>query len=620
MCIVQQWVPAYRDPFFVELKRLGASSGIDYQILAGDPPRSLASRGDKVPHNSGYRHAKVFSISAWGREVTYQLLGKEIRSADLVICEHAIRNINALVWSFIRKPKALAMWGHGRTYTKPTSGIEARLKVRLLKNLDWYFAYTQSGADFVSSHGLSQFRISPIINSTDTNGLRRECEAITAVEIEQFKSHLKIGDGPIGVFIGALDSSKRFDFLITSAQMICAQIPNFQLLVFGDGPLRSEVENIAQREHFITYAGRANIRTKALLSHIAGVILMPGRVGLIAVDSFAMGLPIATTAWDFHAPEFEYLENRRNAVISKNDVHDYSNSVVEILQDPVALGELKRVCSEEVSNYSIEAMAQNFHQGVLAALANSKRSIRRSFMGLTFSQRGKEDALRHYMNPQVGGGRAVHLVNSYTISQAYSAPDLLKILQEDELLCDGTPLAKFLSKREGAISPTRGPDFMRELLARSTPEMKHYFLGSTQETLNALICNSKMENSEIEIVGSHSPKMSMGFSDEIDGSMDLIRNSGATHVWVGLGTPKQDYVVHELAKHIGATFFAVGAAFDFLAGTVKEAPPIMRNSGFEWFYRFIREPKRLWRRYLVGNLKFLMICLWEALKFKRKPE
>jgi N-acetylglucosaminyldiphosphoundecaprenol N-acetyl-beta-D-mannosaminyltransferase len=128
-----------------------------------------------------------------------------------------------------------------------------------------------------------------------------------------------------------------------------------------------------------------------------------------------------------------------------------------------------------------------------------------------------------------------------------------------------------------------------------------------------------MANSEIAIVGSYSPKMSPGISDELNGWVDLIQNSGATHVWVGLGTPKQDYAVHELAKRIDATFFAVGAAFDFLAGTVKEAPPILCNSGFEWVYRLTREPKRLWRRYLVGNLKFLLICLLEVLKFRRNP-
>ncbi|KRE74505.1 hypothetical protein ASG77_07320 [Arthrobacter sp. Soil762] len=79
-------------------------------------------------------------------------------------------------------------------------------------------------------------------------------------------------------------------------------------------------------------------------------------------------------------------------------------------------------------------------------------------------------------------------------------------------------------------------------------------------------------------------------------------------MWVGLGTPKQDWEARRLAASIGATTIAVGAAFDFAAGTVKEAPKWVRLIGFEWFFRLCSQPKRLWRRYLIGNFEFLIVA------------
>jgi N-acetylglucosaminyldiphosphoundecaprenol N-acetyl-beta-D-mannosaminyltransferase len=86
---------------------------------------------------------------------------------------------------------------------------------------------------------------------------------------------------------------------------------------------------------------------------------------------------------------------------------------------------------------------------------------------------------------------------------------------------------------------------------------------------------------------------------------------------VGLGTPKQDYASSALAElHGKRTFASVGAAFDFKAGTVVEAPRWIQNSGFEWAYRFLREPRRLWKRYLVGNLVFILAVI----KGKKRSE
>lgn len=84
-----------------------------------------------------------------------------------------------------------------------------------------------------------------------------------------------------------------------------------------------------------------------------------------------------------------------------------------------------------------------------------------------------------------------------------------------------------------------------------------------------------------------------------------IRASGAQIAWVGLGTPKQDWEVARLAEELPVVAMAVGAAFDFLAGTKPQAPVWMRRTGTEWFYRLASEPRRLTKRYLWGNPRFI---------------
>jgi N-acetylglucosaminyldiphosphoundecaprenol N-acetyl-beta-D-mannosaminyltransferase len=88
----------------------------------------------------------------------------------------------------------------------------------------------------------------------------------------------------------------------------------------------------------------------------------------------------------------------------------------------------------------------------------------------------------------------------------------------------------------------------------------------------------------------------------------MINSSGADIVWCGLGTPKQDYWVAEFRPRLKASaILAVGAAFNFHAGQVRQAPRWMMKSGLEWLFRLSAEPKRLWRRYLVGNPRFILL-------------
>jgi N-acetylglucosaminyldiphosphoundecaprenol N-acetyl-beta-D-mannosaminyltransferase len=240
-----------------------------------------------------------------------------------------------------------------------------------------------------------------------------------------------------------------------------------------------------------------------------------------------------------------------------------------------------------------------------------------TFIGLEISSLQLEEVTHQLRIDGMRIGIAYHLVNAYTITLAAQHPNYFKILREDLNICDGKPLEVVMRLRGSSLKQIRGADLMREVLSDSESLARHFFLGSTEDVLNDLAISAKSRNPRIKIVGQFSPEFKTEFDAEIDLWVEQIERSGASIVWVGLGTPKQDYVVHRIARSLPVHALAVGAAFDFLSKNQKEAPLLLRNFGLEWIFRLLKEPKRLAARYLIGNFKFLKIVLMSSFKTKK---
>ncbi len=146
---------------------------------------------------------------------------------------------------------------------------------------------------------------------------------------------------------------------------------------------------------------------------------------------------------------------------------------------------------------------------------------------------------------------------------------------------------------------------MLKSLRDGGPRLRHYFLGSTEENLVSFSKNLKVILPNLNVVGMYAPPRFNNVDTEYQKWIMDIEKSRADIVWVGLGTPKQDFAVSLLAQHVNSNFIGVGAAFDFLSNSKSQAPSWMRGIGLEWAYRLYQEPTRLWRRYLLGNLYFL---------------
>jgi len=171
---------------------------------------------------------------------------------------------------------------------------------------------------------------------------------------------------------------------------------------------------------------------------------------------------------------------------------------------------------------------------------------------------------------------------------------------------DGKPLAWLLKKRGiSEAEQIAGPDFLRAMLA-ADPEAKHYFYGSTQETLDRMKETIRAEYPGVCIGGMVSPPFRELSEEEEKEEIRKMNAAGADYIWIGLGAPKQELWMQRMQGRADGVMFGVGAAFDFLAGTTKRAPEIFRKAGLEWFYRLLSDPKRLWKRYLVTNTEFVL--------------
>lgn len=214
-----------------------------------------------------------------------------------------------------------------------------------------------------------------------------------------------------------------------------------------------------------------------------------------------------------------------------------------------------------------------------------------------------------------GSGRHVHLCNSWTIALAESDERLAAALRDDRAvnLVDGVPLGEVLARRAGQQRTTsRGPAlFVHALPQYARLGRRQLFFGGTEEVLARIHQRLSADGVPAEDLQSYAPPMRPLDEAAIEDYIARIRDADADLVWIGLGTPKQDILAAEAVRRTGVTAVCVGAAFDFLAGTVKEAPGWVQDTGFEWLYRFACEPRRLWRRYTVGNAKFMKVVLRE---------
>jgi len=231
------------------------------------------------------------------------------------------------------------------------------------------------------------------------------------------------------------------------------------------------------------------------------------------------------------------------------------------------------------------------------------------------------DQMEHWIRE----GRDTHYIavtGMHGVTEAQQDPSFKEILNSADLVVpDGMPLV-WLSHLRGLSLKRRvyGPELMLTFCERTSHRSyRHFFYGGAPGVPEQLAETLGTRFSGMQVAGTYSPPFRPPTGEEKREIVAMIRRSAPDVLWVGLSTPKQERWMYEYRHELVdiPVMVGVGAAFDLNTGRVKQAPAWMQERGLEWFYRLLQEPRRLWRRYLVGGSKFVCLVLLEVLGLKK---
>lgn len=371
--ISQRRLTHYRVPLFQLLRDELFSRNIRLELLVG---RGTPAELEKC--DSGFLDwAKdISTYYLAGGRICLQPIHRHLNGAELVV----VTQENALFANhlLINRPRKfkLAFWGHGANLqTKNPYGFKERYKRWTTKRVDWWFAYTKMSSDLIASTGFPSNCITVLNNSIDTieQGLYRD--SVTASDVLALRQTLGLGEGPVGIYIGSLYADKRLEFLFYAAEAIRQRVPDFCLLIVGDGPERDKVRNWCSGHQWASWLGPLFGQEKAKCLSLAQVMLNPGLVGLGILDSFLFKTPMLTTDCGIHSPEIAYLKNMNNGIITKNTLSDYVAAATSLLVDPKALHALSEGCRNSAKEYTLENMVAKFADGIELAIGPEARNF-----------------------------------------------------------------------------------------------------------------------------------------------------------------------------------------------------------------------------------------------------
>lgn len=374
VAIVQEAVLHYRQRFYELLRERLEEDGIEL-ILVQSNDLSAEDVWDSAVELPWSHRVPLRRLRVGRRELLWQPCLDLLRDCDLVIVEQASRhvlNYLLLARQLLGRGK-VALWGHGRNFTTDdASRVGEFAKARWSRLAHWWFAYNQRSADVIAALGVPEERITVLNNTVDTLSLQRRIASIPTEQLEKTREDLGIEGDHVGLYLGGLATEKRLGYLFEASDVVRSAVPDFVLIVAGAGPEEGKVRDFAAMRPWVRVVGSAHGEKKARLLAAAQVVMMPAWAGLVVLDAFAAGIPIAVSAQWEHPPEVAYIEHGTNGLVINDDRDPtrFGNAVADLLLDAAYRSELREGCLAAARRYSLEAMVENFVTGVERALAS----------------------------------------------------------------------------------------------------------------------------------------------------------------------------------------------------------------------------------------------------------
>ena len=216
------------------------------------------------------------------------------------------------------------------------------------------------------------------------------------------------------------------------------------------------------------------------------------------------------------------------------------------------------------------------------------------------------------------GKTLINTINAHSYNTALTDSLFAEALQKgDYLIPDGISIVKacrWLKAKSRPKERIAGWDLFKfEMDKLGQSGGKCFFMGSSEAVLSAVRERCAKEYPLIEVI-TYSPPYKPEFSEDDNRAIvDAINVADPDLLWIGMTAPKQEKWTYSHWKDLNIRCHCgtIGAVFDFYAGTVKRAPQWMQKAGLEWLYRLLKEPRRMWRRYVIGNCKFIINCIKE---------
>lgn len=360
LLVVQPYLAEYRIPFYREVVSALGRIDVSLTIAAGAPDGAQAARGD-VGQFPGMVPTSSHSMRMGGPTLRWQRSWKMFSDFDGIVVEASGALLDSYV-ALLQKHASVGLWGHIASFTGRRSRLDQALERWQLRRADVVLAYTEAGGAEALRAGVESSRIKILHNTVETDGLIARIESMSQDEACRVLGLENSGGLYLG-YIGGIDESKRIRMLVAALDKLFDVRPDVRVLVGGKGALEHLFGPAVARGQ-VLLLGRVETEEKAAMARVASVLLNPGRVGLLAVESLAMGLPIVTTDWPFHAPEFEYLTPGVDCVVSANDLDSFASTVIGIVDDEDRRERLRKSAAAKAGEPSLSGMVDAFVEGV----------------------------------------------------------------------------------------------------------------------------------------------------------------------------------------------------------------------------------------------------------------
>jgi glycosyltransferase involved in cell wall biosynthesis len=370
VAIVCKHLPHYRVSFFDGLRGALAQKSIDLQLLYGKsssvPKRDEVDLDWAQPVTNRYFGVGRLSLC-------WQRLPDWIYNSDLIVLmqHNKILSNHVVLAKAKTKGRKIAFWDHGLNLQAPRHSIGNIIKQSYTTSAFWWFAYTEAVKKRVAQLGFPEERITVVQNAIDTSFLRAQAEHIDDTSLKRLRVALGIGDGPVGLFCGGMYAEKRLLFLIKACESIRNHLPKFEMLFIGAGPDSHLVSDAVRKCKWLHYLGPKFGSDVIPYMKLADVFLMPGLVGLGVLDAFALEKPFITTAYRYHSPEIEYVQNGDNGIITANSLEAFVEGVINVLKSEDLRKRIQLGCRKAAAKYTVESMISNYVGGIETALTTS---------------------------------------------------------------------------------------------------------------------------------------------------------------------------------------------------------------------------------------------------------